>query len=84
VKKGISVSNWKEQHKGEVMDIDPVSISSYVRNLSPSSSLSLIQNTITAKKRKAEEELAPQLGDQKKSPQQVAVSDISLVRNADA
>jgi len=53
---------------GEVMDIDSVSISSCVRNLSPSSSLSLIQKTKTAKKRKAEEELAPQLSDRKNRP----------------
>jgi len=66
------------------MDIDPVSIASCVRNLSPSSSLSLIQKTKTAKKRKAEEELAPQLSDHEKRPQQVAMSDIPLVRNADA
>jgi len=46
------------------MDIDPVSISSCVRNLSPSSSLALIQKT--AKKRKAEKELAPQLSDHEK------------------
>ena len=65
------------------MDIDPVSITSYVRNLSPSSSLSLIQKTKTATKRKAEEELAPQLSDHEKRPQQVVVSDISLVGNAD-
>jgi len=39
VKKGISVGNWKEEHEGELMDIDPVSISSVVRNLSPSCSL---------------------------------------------
>jgi len=65
------------------MNLDPVSISSCVRNLSPSSSLSLIQKTKTAKKRKAEEELAPQLGDHEKRPQQVAVSNIPLVRNAD-
>ena len=44
---------------GEVMDIDSVSISSCVRNLSPSSSLSLIQKTKTAQTRKAEKELAP-------------------------
>jgi len=84
VKKGISVSDWKEEYEGEVMNIDPVSISSCVRNLSASSSLSLIQKTKTAKKRKAEEELAPQLSDHKKRLQQVAVSDISLVRNVDA
>jgi len=66
------------------MDIDLVSISSCVRNLSPSSSLSLIQKTKTAKTRKAEEELAPQLSDYEKRPQQVAVSDIYLVGNADA
>jgi len=59
LKKGISISNWKQEHEGEVMDIDPVSISSCVRNLSPSSALSLIQKTKTAKERKAEEELAP-------------------------
>jgi len=53
VKKGISVRDWKEEHAGQVIDIDPVSISSCVRNLSPSSSLSLIQKTKTAKKRKA-------------------------------
>jgi len=83
VKKGISVNDWKEKHEGEVMDIDPVSISSCVRNLSPSSSLSLLQKTKTAKKRKAEKELAPQLSDHEKSPQQVAVSDIPLVGKAD-
>jgi len=66
------------------MDIDPVSISSYVRNLSPSCSLSLIKKTKTAKKRKAEEEWPPQLSNHKKRPQQVAVSDILLVGNADA
>jgi len=66
------------------MYIDPVSISSCVRNLSPSSSLSLIQKTKTAKKRKAEKKLAPQLCNHKKRPQQVAVSDIPLVGNADA
>jgi len=69
---------------GEVMDIDPVSISSHVRNLSPSSSLSLIQNTKTAKKRKAEEKLAPPLGDYKKRLQPVAVLHILLVGNVDA
>jgi len=66
------------------MDIDPVSISSCVRNLSASSSLSLIQKRKTAKKRKAEEELAPQLSDHENRLQQVAVLDISLVENADA
>jgi len=81
LKKGISVSNWKEEHEGEVMHIDLVSISSCVRNLSPSFSLSLIQKTKTAKKRKAEEELAPQLCNHEKRPQQVTVSDISLVGN---
>ena len=50
VKKSISVSDWKEEYEGEVMDIDPVSISSCVQNLSPSSCLSLIQMTKTAKK----------------------------------
>jgi len=84
VKKGISVSDWKEEHEGQVMDIDLVSISSCVRNLSHSSSLSLIQKTKTARKRKAEEELAPQLSDHKKRPQQVSVSDIPLVGNTDA
>jgi len=84
VKKGISVSDWKEKHEGEVIDINPISISSCIRNLSSSSSLSLIQTTKTAKNRKAEKELAPQLGDHKKRPQQVAVSDIPLVGNADA
>jgi len=84
VKKGISVSEWKEKHEGEVMDIDPVSIASCVRNLSPSSSLSLIQKTKTPKKRKAEEELAPQLSNYENRLQQVAVSDIPLVGNADA
>jgi len=84
VKKGISISDWKEEHEREVMDIDSVSISSCVRNLSPSSSLSLIQKTKTAKKRKAETELAPQLSDHEKRPQQVAVSDISLIGKADA
>jgi len=64
--------------------MDPVSISSCVRNLSPSSSLSLIQKTKTAKMRKAEEELAPQLSDHEKRPQQVTVLDIPLVGNADA
>ena len=68
------------------MDIDPFSISSCVRNLSPFSSLSLIQKTKTAKKRKAEEELAPQLSHHKKKKrqQQVVVLDITLVGNADA
>jgi len=84
VKKGISVSNWKKEHEGEVLDIDLISISSCVRNLSPSSSLSLIQKTKTAKKRRAEEELAPQLGDHEKRPQQVAVSDMPLVGNTNA
>jgi len=83
VKKGISVSDWKAEHEGEVMDIDPVSISSCGRNLSPSSSLSLIQKIKTAKKRKAEKELAPQLSNHEKRPQQVAVLDIALVGNAD-
>ena len=84
MKKGISVSDWKEEHEGEVTDIDPVSISSCVRNLSPSSSFSLIQKTKTAKKRKGEEEFAPQLSGHEKRLQQVAVSDIPLVGNADA
>jgi len=84
VEKGISVSDWKEEHEREIMDIDPVSISSYIGNLSPSSSLSLIQKTKIAKKGKAEQELAPQLSDDEKRPQQVMVSDISLVGNADA
>jgi len=68
MKKGISVRDWKEEHEGEVMDIDLVSISSCVRNLSSSSSLSLIQKTKIAKKRKAKEELAPQLSNHKKRP----------------
>jgi len=84
VNKAISVGNWKEEHEGKVMDIDLVSISSCVRNFSPSSSLSLIQKTKTAKERKAEEELAPQLSDHEKRPQQVTVSDMPLVGNADA
>jgi len=83
VKKGISVSDWKEEHEREVMHVDLVSISSCVRNLSPSSSLSLIQKTKTAEKRKVEEELAPQLSDYETRPQQVAVSDICLVGKAD-
>jgi len=66
------------------MDIDAVSISSCVRNLSSCSSLSLTQKTKTMKNRKTEEELAPQLSDHEKRPQQVAVSDIPLVGNADA
>jgi len=84
VKKSISVSDWKDEHEGEVIDIDPVSISSCVRNLSSSFSLSLIQKTKTAKKRKAEKELALQLSNHEKGPQQVAVSDISLDGKADA
>ena len=83
VKKGVSVSDWKKEHEGEIMDIDPVSISC-IRNLSPFSSLSLIQMIKTAKNRKAQEELAPQLSNHEKRPQQMAVSDISLVGNADA
>jgi len=73
MKKGISVCDWKEEHEREVMDIDPVSVSPCVRNLSSSSSLSLIQKTKTGKKRKAEEEWAPRLSDHKKRPQQVSV-----------
>jgi len=84
MKKGISVGDWKEEHEGEVMDIDLVRISSCVRNLSPSSSVSLIQNTKPAKKRKAKEELASQLGNHEKRPLRMAVSDISLVGNTDA
>jgi len=66
VKKGISVSECNER---EVLDIDSVSLCSCIRNLSPSSSLSLIQMTKMANQRKAEEELAPQLSDHKKRPQ---------------
>jgi len=66
VKKGISVNDWPEEYEGKVLDIDPVSISSCVRNLSFASSLSLIEKTKTAKKRKAEKELAPQLSDHEK------------------
>jgi len=84
MKKGISISDWKEEHEGDVMDIDLVSISSCVRNLSPSSSLSLIQKTKTAKMRKAEKELALQLSDHGKRLQQAVVSDIPLVGKADA
>jgi len=69
---------------GEVIDIDLVSNSFCIQNLSPSSSLSLIQKTKTAKQRKARQELAPQLSDHDKRPQQVTVSDISLLGNADA
>jgi len=68
VKRSISVSDWKEEHERKVMDIDPVSISFCLRNLSASSSLSLIPNTKTAQKRKAEEELASQPSDHKKRP----------------
>jgi len=84
MKKGISVSDWKEEHEREVIDIDMVSISSCVPNLSPSSSLSLIQKTKTTIKTKAEKELASQLSNHKKRPQQVAVSSIPLVGKADA
>ena len=66
------------------MDIDPVLISSVTRNLSPSSSSLLLSKTKIAKKRKAESEAAPQFSDHEKRPQQVAVSDISLVGNANA
>jgi len=84
MKKSIFVSDWKEEYEEKVMDIDPVSICSCVRNLSPASPLSLIQKTKTAKKRKPEEELAPQLSDHKKRPQWVVVSDILLVGKANA
>jgi len=34
VRKAISVKEWKEEHEGELMDIDPLLISSVSRNLS--------------------------------------------------
>jgi len=73
-----------KKYEGEVIDIDPVSIFSGVRNLSSSCSLSLILKTKRVKKRKGEEELASQLSDHKKRPQQVVVSDLSLLGNANA
>ena len=34
LRKGISSKEWKQEHEGELMDIDPVLISSVSRNLS--------------------------------------------------
>jgi len=83
VNKSIFVSNWKKKHEWELININLLSVSSCVRNLSSSSSLCLIQKTKPAKERKVEEELTPQLSNHKKRPQWVVVSDVSLVGNAD-
>ena len=50
VRKGISVKEWKQEHEGELMDIDPDLISSVSRNLSIS------QKTETVEKGKVEDE----------------------------
>jgi len=65
----------KEEHEGELKDIDPVLISSVSRNLSIS------PNTKGVQKRKAEDELAILISDLEKRPRTVAASDISLAGN---
>jgi len=62
VRKGISVKEWKEEHEGELRDIDPVLISSVSCNLSIS------QNTKRVQKRKAEDELATLISALEKRP----------------
>ena len=59
----------------ELMDIDPVLISSVSRNLSIS------QSTKRVQKRKAENELATLISALEKRPRTMAASDISLARN---
>jgi len=75
VRKGSSIKEWKEENEGELLDIDPVLISSVSRNLFRS------QNTKRVQKRKAEDELATVISALEKRPQTVAASDISLARN---
>jgi len=75
VRKGISVKEWKEEHEGELIDIDLLLISSISRKLSIS------QNTKRVQKRKAEDELATLISAFEKRPRTVVASDISLARN---
>jgi len=75
VRKGISVKEWKEEHEGELMNIDPLLISSVSGNLSIS------QNTKRVQKRKAEDGLATLISALEKRTRTVAGSDISLARN---
>ena len=75
VRKGISVREWKEEHEGELMDIDPILISSVSRNLSIS------QNTKRVQQRNAEDGLATLMSPLQKRTPTVAASDISLARN---
>jgi len=67
VRKGISVKAWKEEQEGELMDIDPVLISSVSRNLSISQKIKRVQ------KRKTENELATLISVLENSPQTVVV-----------
>jgi len=69
------VKEWKEEHEGELMDIDLVLISSLSRYLSIS------QNTKRVQKRKVEDELAALISPLEKRPRTVAASDISFSRN---
>jgi len=75
VRKGISIKEWKEEHEGELLDIDPVLISSVSRNLSIS------QNTKRIQKQKAEDELPTLISDLEKKPYTVSASNITLARN---
>ena len=75
VRKGISVKQWKEEHEGELRDIDPVLISSVSRNLS------LIQNRKRVQKRKAWDELPTLISALEKSTRKVPATDISYARN---
>jgi len=75
VRKGISVKDWKEEHEGELMHIEPVLISSFSRNHSIS------QKTKRVQKRKAGDELATLISALEKRPRTVAALDISLARN---
>jgi len=64
---------WKEEHEGELIYIDPVLISS----VSPIPSIS--QNTKRAQKRKAGDELATLISVLERRSWTVATSDISLL-----
>jgi len=65
----------EEGNEGEIMDIDPVLISSVSRNLSIS------PNTKRVYKRKPEDELATLIIDLEKRPRTLAASHVSLAQN---
>jgi hypothetical protein len=69
VRKGTSVGAFGK----DMMDIDPVSVTSVARTLSSTVISSPTINTKTGKKRKAEDEMATHLRAHEKRPRTVAV-----------